>query len=89
MILILMPFLYTLFVIDNPEDDHKNIYSCCSNPRPIVPRLENNKLKIEPVPDILALTGEKKDLSKHIKYIQLLNTLELITSNGNSKDVLV
>src|SRR5690348_15452483 len=30
-ILIIMPFLYTLFVIDNPEDDHMNIYDYCSN----------------------------------------------------------
>jgi hypothetical protein len=29
--LIIMPFLYTLFVIDKPEDDHRNIYNCCSN----------------------------------------------------------
>jgi hypothetical protein len=61
-ILIIMPFLYTLFVIDNPEDDHKNIYGCWSNPRPIVPRLENHELKIEPVPDILALSGKKMTL---------------------------
>lgn len=68
-ILIIMPFLYTLFVIDNPEDDYRNIYNCYSNSEAYSTTIKNHKLKNGTCSGLLAPTDEKKDLSEHIKYI--------------------
>ena len=67
-ILIIMPFLYTLFVIDNPEDDHMNIYDYCSNSQAYSTTIKKPQ-ENRTCSGYTSSNRRKKDLSENIKNI--------------------
>ena len=68
-ILIIMPFLYTLFAIDNPEDDHMNIYDYSSNSQAYSTTIKRPQTENRTCSRYTCSNRRKKDLSENIKNI--------------------